>query len=192
MALEYFVSCFCLFASVAAFRYAGQTLYTVSYEPPQFAHFACSFDSLQLFTVCLPAHRRHLSSSLQSLAEWPNFWHWGGSLLGSQWWSTKPILTPCLAAAVTWFEQSVIARISFVGFSLALLVIRSTLITFIALLLRICPFILFSDMLRWTFTNTNLGVDLAFGWVFLALIEVFVVDLRRSPDILLNFGLRVG
>ena len=75
-ALEYFVSCFCLFASVTAFRYAGQPLYTVACEPPQFAHFARSFNSLQLFTVCLPAHRRHLNSSSQSLAEWPNFDFW--------------------------------------------------------------------------------------------------------------------
>ena len=95
MALEYFVFCFCLFASVMAFCYAGQPLYTVVCETPQFAHFACSFDSLQLFTVCFPAHRRHLNFSLQSLAEWPNFWHlkhcliWGGFLLGSQRWSTQ-------------------------------------------------------------------------------------------------------
>ena len=146
MALEYFVSCFCLFASVKAFWYAGQPLYTVACEPPQFAHLACSFDSLQLFTVCLPAHRIHFNSPLQPLAEWPNFWHWkhcllwGSSLLGSQRWSTQPILTPCLIAAVTWFEQSVMTRISFVGFPVALFVIRSTLITFIALLLRTSSF----------------------------------------------------
>ena len=179
MALEYFVSYFCLFASVKAFWYAGQPLYTFACEPPQFAHLACSFDSLQLLTVCLPAHRRHLNSSLQSLVEWPNFWNlkhcskWGSSLLGSQRWSTQPILTPCLIAAVTWFEQSVITRMSFVGFPVALLVIRSTLITFIALLLRRSSFTLFSWILWWTFVITKLGLDLAFGRRFLALTEVF-------------------
>ena len=178
MPLEYFVSCFCLFASVTAFWYAGQPLHTIACEPPQFAHFACSFDSLQLFTVCLPAHRRYLNSSLQSLAEWPNFWHlkhclmWCCFLLGSQRQSTQPILTPCLIAAVTWFEQSVITRISFVGFPVALLFIRSTLITFIALLFRSSSFNSFSCMLWWTFTITKLGLVLAFGRVFRALTEV--------------------
>ena len=98
---------------------------------------------------------------------------WGGSLLGSQRWSTQPILTPCLTAAVTWFEKSVFTRISFVGSPVALLVIWSTLITFIALLLRSSSFTSFSCMLWWTFTITKLGFDLAFGRVFLALIEVF-------------------
>ena len=97
---------------------------------------------------------------------------WGSSLLGSQRWSTQPIWTPCLIAAVTWFEQSVITRMSFAGFPVSPLVIRSTLITFMALLLRSSSFT-FSWMLWWTFVISKLGLDLAFGRVFLALTEVF-------------------
>ena len=178
MAVEYFACCFCF-----CFGHSVLICGRASIHSCVLATTVCTFcPFFWLIATCyslLACTRRHLNSSLQLLFEWPNFLHlkhcfmWGGSLLGSQRWSTQPILSPCLTAAVTWFEQSVITRIKFVGFPVALLVIRSALIKFIAVLLRSSSFTSFSCMLWWTFKITKPGLDLAFGRVFLALIEVF-------------------
>ena len=85
-------------------------------------------------------------------------------------------------AALTWLFDSVITRINFVGWPVARLVIRETLMAFIALLFKSYSFTSSSVMLRWTFTMTKIDFVLGLGSVFLAFTLAFVKAWFRFSD----------
>ena len=146
-------------------------------------------------TLCSCEQRSHRVAFLHSLAEWPNCWHlkhcitWGGSRLASHRYNCQPILTPCFWAALTWLLESVRTRIYFVGWPIARLVFRVTLLTFIALMFRSSAFISSSLMLWCTFIITKLGLVFGLGSVLLAFTVAFgkarvrfTVSIRHSLE----------